>query len=106
MAANLTPTARGVLGVLLGLFLIGLTIYLAKSKGAIYLFPCLVGPAVIPISLATLALRVDKLYKPTERDGKLIYDTAGINHTPLGWLLILVGFAGSGIFYWIVSNGF
>jgi hypothetical protein len=105
MAVNMSPTARGILGLVFGVFLIGLTIFLVRSEGAIYLFPCLVGPAVLPISFASLVLPVEKLYNPTEVNGKMVYDTAGTNHTPLGWGLIVFGFLLSGAFYLILNGG-
>jgi hypothetical protein len=105
VALNMSPTARGIFGLLFGIALIGLTIFLVRSQGEIYLFPCLLGPAVLPISLASLVLPVEKLYNPTEVNGKQVYDTAGTNHTPLGWGLIVFGFLLSGAFYLILNGG-
>jgi hypothetical protein len=102
----MTPATRGIFGIGLGIFMIALTVYFAHTRGAIYLLPCLLGPLLLPISFGLLVLPVEKLYKPTEIDGKVVYDTAGKSHTPLGWGLIVAGLIGSGALYLFLTEGF
>jgi hypothetical protein len=103
---KMSPVARGLLGVLLGVFCIAIAVYFAQTQGAIYVFPCLVGPGVLPISIATLFLPIPKLYAPTEIDGKLVYDTAGTKMTPLGYALIGLGLLSGGILFLFLRGGF
>jgi len=103
---NMTPAARGVFGILFALFCIAITVYFSRTEGSIYLFPCLAGPGVLPLSIAMLLLPIPKLYLPTEIDGKQVYDTSGTKMTPLGWALIVVGLAGGGLLFLGLRGGF
>jgi hypothetical protein len=91
--------ARGILGIVLGVGCIALTVYGVHSTGEIYLFPCLLGPAILPISFVMSVVPVQKLYLPQEVDGRLEYDTTGTKHTPLGWALLGFGLVASGLFF-------
>jgi hypothetical protein len=103
---SMTPAARGVFGIIFGVACIAIAVYFARTEGSIYLFPCLAGPCAIPISIATLALPVEKLYRPTEVNGRLVYDTGGTKMTPLGYGLLALGLAGGGLLFLALNGGF
>jgi hypothetical protein len=101
----MSPRIGGVLGILLGLACIGFAWYLAQNEGKIYFFPCLLGPAILPYSLALVALPPNWVMRPKEIDGRIEYDTRNPSYTPFGIVLIVIGLACAGGFYVFLRYG-
>ena len=68
MPLNLTPKKQGLFGIALGIFCIAITIYGLRSQGAIYLFPCILGPAILPLCAAQSVFPVEKLLRRNVAD--------------------------------------
>src|SRR5438876_8387892 len=95
----MTPKTSGVIGIIIGIVCIGIAWHVAQDEGRIMLFPCLLGPAVLPISVAFVVLPVRRLLIPEETEGGLVYDLRNSAYTPLGKGLMALGFVASGLFF-------
>lgn len=102
----MSPKVGGVLGVIFGVAMTALAWYAAHNEGKIYLFACLIGPAVLPFSIALVALPPGYLMRPKEVDGRVEYDTRNPSYTPLGFILFAVGLALGGLLFAYLKYGF
>ena len=106
MELNIIPRVQGFIGSALGVFFVWLAIAQARADGTIWVVPCVAGPLVLPISFALLVLPTNKLFRPIEVDGKLLYPMGASTQTRLGRLLLVAGIVAAGLFYLVLRFAF
>jgi hypothetical protein len=101
----LSPKAGGAVGVVVAVVALGLTWYTVTIKGTFYVMLAMLGPALLPLSLATVLLPTRLLMVPTEVEGRVEYNTQNPKFTPLGWFIFGSGIcAGVGLLVYLKSG--
>jgi hypothetical protein len=102
----LKPKIGGVVGVIIGIVLIALCWYEVYQKGSFHLWAGLVGPAIIPSSLAMILVPIDRLFTPEIRDNQEHYTYKFDTYKPLSWILFILGGILAAANYGLLKYGF
>ena len=93
----MTSKTYGVIGSFLGGVLTAVGLYLALQEREVYVVLTLLGPAFLVTGLAYLLFPIEKLLRPKEVEGKLVYSLGYDKYTALGWLVNLLGPTSGGL---------
>jgi hypothetical protein len=100
------PRVGGFFGVLFGAGCIGYTWYTTHTEGKFMIALCLIGPAIMVVSLGFLLVPLEKLVIPTRDErGRLDYNLQNPKYTPLGMLIFLLGLICSGLYFAYLKYG-
>lgn len=94
----MTSQVRGTLLVVGGLVTMGAAWHLARREGNLHWEAALAGPACVVFGLADAFIPAARLYPAREVNGRTVVDRTGYALTPLGWAVLGVACAASGLF--------
>ena len=103
---RLNTRAGGIVGIVLSAACLGFTYYMVQTQGRYSPALCMLGVAVLPLSLASAVLPPHLLFVPQEVDGRLEYVTQKPKFTTLGGVLFMFGFLAAVGVYVYLETGF